>query len=44
MIIGWKVIVKGRRVFTHETVLACFDYCVVNGLSTKIVKPINKGK
>lgn len=44
MIIGWKVVINGKRKFTHDTVLACFDYCVANGLSTKIVKCIMSKK
>ena len=40
MIIGWRVTIKGKRLFTNDSVLACFDWCVANGYSTKNVKPI----
>lgn len=42
MIIAWKVTVNKVVVFSNESVLACYDYCVANKLDTKIVKPIFK--
>ena len=41
MIIGWKVVVNGEVLFEHVNVLPCFDYCVENNLSTKMVKAVN---
>ena len=53
MIIGWKVVrskvvvnkvvVSEEKVlFTSVNVLPCFDYCVENNLSTKMVKAVNR--
>lgn len=40
MITGWKVVKEKRVLFTSVNVLPCFDYCVLHGLDTKIVKAI----